>query len=286
MVRPIANERGISLQIDSVGQTTTVMADRQRLQQVLINLLSNAVKYNRANGSVSVSCTSYAGTTARISVVDTGLGIDKDQHYRVFAPFERLDNVGDVEGSGIGLALSRHLTDAMGGEIGMDSELGRGSTFWVDLPVAAQPADTFGAIEPGRADVAGSDVTERTVLQIEDNPANYRLVERILGRAFGVRLLTATSAAEGVAVAKAHHPDLILLDLHLPDLSGRDVLTELKRRPELRGVKVIILTADAHAGLSRQMKLAGAAGYLTKPFDIDDVLAHLDETLEAKGQHR
>src|SRR5262249_28735867 len=152
---------------------TTVMADRQRIRQILLNLLTNAVKYNRRGGTVTVACQSYDGTTARISVTDTGPGISQDQFDLVFAPFERLARDIEVEGTGIGLALSRNLAEAMGGSVGLDSRVGVGSTFWVDLPLA--PSVPAAGAEESPAPLPASpgfDAPLRTILQIEDNPAN------------------------------------------------------------------------------------------------------------------
>jgi PAS domain S-box-containing protein len=288
LLRPLATDAGVMLHAEGGPAEDHVLADRQRLRQILLNLLSNAIKYNHTDGDVWVGWQASDGYVA-VTVRDNGQGIAPEYQARLFTPFDRLGaEASGVEGTGIGLALTRALAEMMGGSITVESAPGQGSTFTVTL-VAAPAADTRlatpGDLEIGVSEDA-SDDPAATLLYIEDNAPNVRVVEELLKLRPEWRLVHAATGSLGIDLALSQPPDLILLDLHLPDLSGRDVLIELKRRPELRDVKVIILTADAHAGLSRQLILAGAAGYLTKPFDIDDVLAHLDEAVEAKGLKR
>jgi PAS domain S-box-containing protein len=288
LLRPLATDAGVSLHADGGPAEDHVLADRQRLRQILLNLLSNAIKYNHTDGDVWVGWQASDGHVA-VTVRDNGQGIAPEHHDRLFTPFDRLGAEGSgVEGTGIGLALTRALAEMMGGSISVESAPGQGSTFTVTL-VAAPAADAqlaaLGGLDIGISEDA-SGGPAATLLYIEDNAPNVRVVEELLKFRPEWRLVHAATGSLGIDLALSQPPDLILLDLHLPDLSGRDVLIELKRRPELRDVKVVILTADAHAGLSRQLILAGAAGYLTKPFDIDDVLAHLDEVVKAKGLKR
>jgi PAS domain S-box-containing protein len=284
LMNPLAVDAGVTLHPDGGAAAVHVLADRQRLRQILLNLLSNAIKYNHTGGDVWVGWQEADGRVA-LTVRDNGQGIPLEAQDRVFTPFDRLGAEGStVEGTGIGLALTRALAEMMGGTITVDSAPGKGSTFTVTLTEApAAPAAGVVDLEPADRDDA-ADEAQATLLYIEDNAPNVLVVEELLKFRPEWKLVHAASGSLGVDLAVSHRPDLILLDLHLPDLSGSDVLRELKRRPGLADIDVIILTADAHAGLSRQLKLAGAAGYLTKPFDIDDVLTHLDVAFEARGQ--
>jgi protein-histidine pros-kinase len=284
LMRPLAADTGVTLHADGGTADDHVLADRQRLRQILLNLLSNAIKYNHMDGDVWVGWQATNGHVA-LTVRDNGQGIALEHQDRLFTPFDRLGAEGSsVEGTGIGLALTRALAEMMGGAITVESMPGQGSTFTLQLvaaPVAEMQRAGIGGLVDSRDEAP--DRLKATLLYIEDNAPNVLVVEELLKLRPEWKLVHAATGSLGIELALSQRPDLILLDLHLPDLAGREVLAELKRRPEIRHVKVIILTADAHVGLSRQLIMAGASGYLTKPFDIDDVLAHLDEALEAKG---
>jgi PAS domain S-box-containing protein len=280
LIRPQAAARSIEI-LGAAPTNFYVLADRQRLQQVLLNLLSNAVKYNREGGTVSVACESSPPGRVRFAVTDTGNGIAAEMLDRLFRPFERLGAEGSgIEGTGLGLALSQRLVEAMGGTIVVKSMAGQGTTFTVELQCAdgapgtkevlqsAEPADS-------RTDVRG------TVLYIEDNLSNLRLVEWILARRPGVRLLSAMQGALGLELARDHRPDLIILDLHLPDLPGTEVLSRLLADATLRTVPVVILSADASPTQLSRLIGQGARGYLTKPLDVKQFLALVDELLQA-----
>ena len=256
-----------------------VLADRQRLQQVLLNLLSNAVKYNRRGGAVTVSCEGAAGYRLRIHVSDTGPGIAPDKLERLFTPFDRLGaEATGVEGTGLGLALSKHLVDAMQGMMHVRSQVGMGSTFSVELPLVKGPAaieDSLPVAASGPDD--DSDKARLKDLYIEDNASNLRLVERIMGRRPGVTLLSAMYGRVGLELAREHQPDLILLDRHLPDLLGDEVLRFLRGDPRTRDIPVVILSADASSSQMQRLLAAGARAYLTKPFDVGNLLKVVDE---------
>jgi signal transduction histidine kinase/CheY-like chemotaxis protein len=278
LVRPLAAGRGISLATAVVWQGH-VMADRQRLQQVLLNLLSNAVKYNRPEGAVTVSCDVASADRCRLSVADSGPGIAPERMPRLFTPFDRLDVPDEaVEGTGLGLALSKGLVELMGGTLRAESTLGVGSTFSVELPVATAPFRES-RVPEASASVADAAGATGSVLYIEDNPANLRLVERIVTRRPGVRLLSAVQGRRGLELARAHRPDAIVLDLHLPDIGGQEVLAALKADPGTREIPVVILSADATPSRSARLLREGAHAYLTKPLSVAEFLGVLDELL-------
>ncbi len=305
LIRPLANRQGIRL-IAGPGcqqEGAFVLADRQRLRQVLLNLLANAVKYNRAGGSVTLDgAPAPDGKRFRLSVGDTGVGIKPENLARLYTPFERLgaENT-DVEGSGMGLALSKRLTESQGGALGVKSELGVGTTFWVDLPIAAAPApeevrlfdpllhrNLFGAEDGSRpaerragaeSPAGASANAPRTLLHIEDNEANRLLIEMLVAQRPALRLLTASRGHEGLALAREHHPDLILLDLHLPDTAGEHVLQGLRADLATRDTPVVMITADATAVRRRQAYDQGANEFLTKPFNIGQFFKVLDSYL-------
>ncbi|MDQ3812685.1 MAG: PAS domain S-box protein, partial [Armatimonadota bacterium] len=284
LVRPLAARENIRLEEEKLRQCRShVMADQQRLKQVLINLLSNAVKYNRKGGSVTVSCTEAQENRIRIEVSDTGPGIAPEDMEKLFTPFERLNaERSEVEGTGLGLALSQRLVEAMGGTLGVESVPGHGSTFFIELPLAEAPMANMQqtAQDDLEADQSPAPRNVKTVLSIEDNLSNYRLIETILERRPGVKLLGAMQGGVGLDLAHQHHPDLILLDLHLPDIMGHEVLRRLRESPDTRDIPVVILSADATAPQIERLLAAGARNYLTKPLNVKEFFRVLDETLK------
>lgn len=256
-----------------------VVADRQRLRQILLNLVSNAIKYNRVGGTVWVE-QQVLGDTVAITVRDDGPGIPQALQDRLFTPFDRLGaEATGIDGTGIGLALTRSLAELMGGTVTAESAPGRGSAFTVTLPRAVA---THGSRAAGPdavlAGVSHDPATPvRTLLYVEDNAPNVEIIQHLLRLRPHWRLIHAGLGGLGLDLARANHPDLVLLDLHLPDRSGLDVLKSLKGDPTTCDVPVLILTADATAGQERRLLDAGAARYLTKPLDLRDVLGALDE---------
>ncbi|MGH2437448.1 MAG: response regulator, partial [bacterium] len=256
LVRPLAAERRISFEVTTrtIG-SRHAFADRQRLNQILLNLLSNAVKYNRDEGRVTIGCEDLPGGRLRVKVSDTGAGIPADKLTLLFQPFERLgaEQTG-VEGTGLGLTLSKALAEAMGGTLGVESEVDRGSTFWVELALA-DPVQ--GAAAPMRVHEAASahdSGVKGTVLYIEDNVSNRRLMERLVARRPGVRLVGVSQGQAGLDLARADPPDLILLDLHLPDMRGEEVLRRLWEDPRTRAIPVAVLSADATPAQAKRLR--------------------------------
>jgi PAS domain S-box-containing protein len=284
LVRPLAAQRSITLDDDlvTVCGTRYVLADRQRLAQILVNLLSNAVKYNREGGHVGLSCEDRPNSRARIKVSDTGAGIRPERLHLLFQPFERLGaEQTPIEGTGLGLMLSKGLAEAMGGTLGVESEVDRGSTFWVELALSEASAATTAPSARAHPYASGRDSgVTGTVLYIEDNISNRRLMERVLARRPGIRLVGAGQGQAGLDVARADRPDLILLDLHLPDISGEEVLRRLWEDARTRAIPVAVLSADATPAQIKRLLAAGASAYLTKPIDVGQVLQLLDDKLE------
>jgi signal transduction histidine kinase/ActR/RegA family two-component response regulator len=282
LIRPLADERGIQLVVDRAGSSDCyVFADRQRAKQVLLNLLSNAVKYNRPRGTVAVSCERPSDTRVSISVADTGIGIPAERLGMVFTPFERLGAEQTAEeGTGIGLALSKNLAEAMGGTLAVDSRLGQGSTFTFELPLVEGPVERHERLN-GPTEPAGEPAAPRqVVLHIEDNLSNLTLVERVLAHRAGIEVVAAMQGRLGLELAREHHPVLVLLDLHLPDMDGEQVLQRLRDDPATASTPVVIVSADATPGRVQRLVSAGAVGYLTKPIDVRELLRLLDEAIE------
>ncbi len=282
MIEPLALKSGIGLTFPCLDGTVFVKADRTRLKQVLINLLSNAIKYNRAGGSVEVICTVSATHRTRIGVHDTGDGLSPEQIAQLFQPFNRLgQESGSEEGTGIGLVVSKRLVELMDGEIGVQSTAGVGSVFWIELHATHAPQLVAVATEL-KAPVAArvpSEAPLHTVLCVEDNPANLMLVEKLLERRLDIRLLVAKDGIRGVETARAERPDVILMDINLPGISGLIALGILSEDPQTAGIPVIALSANA---MPRDIEKGLAAGffrYLTKPIKVNEFMDTLDSAL-------
>lgn len=277
MMTPQARERGIRVDIER-GDPLHVLADRQRLKQVALNLLSNAIKYNRAQGRVHVGFERADGRV-RIGVSDTGPGIPDDKKDGLFVPFERLGAEGsEIQGTGLGLALSKNLVEAMRGNLSVTTKTGEGSTFTVELLPSEDPMASMGAAEEYASERpyvrAGA-----KVLYIEDNLSNLRLVEQVLKLHTSAQLLTAMQGRIGLDLARRHHPDIVLLDLHLPDIPGDEVLRSLRKEEETRDLPIVMISADATRGTIRRLFEEGATDYMTKPLDVARFLEVVSEHL-------
>jgi signal transduction histidine kinase/ActR/RegA family two-component response regulator len=289
LMAPIAAERSVRITQDCAYPALAVYADRQRLSQVLVNLVSNAVKYNRRGGSVTVCCREEGTGQVSVVVSDTGPGILPEDLERIFVPFERLGAERTaVEGTGIGLSLARALTEAMHGQLTAASVPGQGAAFTVRLPRAPDPVHgPAGSLAPAAPAArphaeAGAGLS---VLYIEDNPANTELISRYLHDRPDTTLLSVTSGRAGLDCAVRDVPDVILLDLHLPDLPGEQVLRELKVEPATAAIPVIVLSADASGNVIHRALDHGVLAYLTKPIQLAE-LGELLDTCAAKARHQ
>jgi len=285
MIEPMSRKAGIAVRLIPPDCPWQVKADRTRLKQVLVNLLSNAVKYNRPGGSVDVHCHVMPGNRIRVGFQDTGEGLAADKLARLFQPFERLGReFGPEEGTGIGLVVSKRLVELMGGRIGADSVVGVGSLFWIELDastvVEAEDHVIVPFPVPLRAPATEApDQRVRTVLCVEDNPANLLLVGRLLERRPDMRLISAKDGRSGVELARRALPDVILMDINLPGISGITTLKILAGDPLTRHIPVIALSANAMPKDVASGLAAGFFRYLTKPIKVDEFMASLDLAL-------
>lgn len=284
LLAPIAAPRGIRLQ-QSIPADALVRADRTRLRQALLNLLSNAVKYNREQGQVHIELQPSAEGTVRIAISDTGFGIPAERLHELFKPFNRLDaDRSGIEGTGIGLTITRRMIELMQGRIGVDSVRGTGSTFWIELPTSEEDA-LAGVIDDGAE--AGDNAAPRAhgparrVLYIEDNPANLKLMAQILARRPNVELLTAHLPTLGLDLCHSTHPDLVVVDINMPGMSGYEVLHRLREHPDTEDIPVVAVTANAMPRDIERGLMAGFDDYLTKPLNINHLLRTLDRLLSA-----
>lgn len=279
MTAPIAGDRDVKMTVEPVDPDLHVMADQQRLKQVLLNLLSNGIKYNRVGGELRVRA-AVSDRRVRILVTDDGPGIEPEMRDRLFTPFDRLgiERQGHVEGTGLGLALSDRLANLMGGRLTLDETGERGTTFAIELDRVAPPEQTGEPAAPGTR--PARERGEVVTVCIEDNASNFELIRRIMEENHEARVYATIQGSIGIDLVREHQPDLVLLDLHLPDISGEEVLARLKGDERTRNIPVIIVSADATTGHQRRLVAAGALAYVTKPLDIKRFLAQVDRALD------
>ncbi len=282
MIEPQARRRGILLSFPAFEAPCFIRADRTRVKQVFVNLLSNAIKYNRVGGTVEVSCSAAAEPRTRISFRDTGEGLSADKLGHLFEPFNRLgQEAGGEEGTGIGLVVSRQLMELMGGAIGVLSTVGVGSVFWIELETASAPELAHSVAEHTTSATPSTTMAPKlfTVLCVEDNPANLTLVEKLVARRPELGLITARDGSRGIALARAHRPDVILMDINLPDIGGTTALRVLAEDRTTAAIPVIALSANAMPrDIARGLE-AGFFRYLTKPIRVGEFFEALDAAL-------
>jgi len=286
-IEPQAQKSGIRMTLPEIDGQCFIKADRTRVKQVLTNLLSNAIKYNRPGGSVVVECTVSAPQRVRISVTDTGAGMQPEHLAQLFRPFSRVgQETSAAAGAGIGLVVTKRLVELMGGAIGVRSHVGKGSVFWIELVTAAAPRLTAGdevripltgpVIRPGTA--------PRTLLYVEDNPANLQLVEQIIARRPDMRLLSARNGPLGIALARSARPDVILMDINLPGMSGIKAMQMLRAETVTAHIPVVALSANAIPRDIERGLEAGFFRYLTKPIKVAEFMDTLDVALKYAEQ--
>ena len=288
MIEPQAQTRGIRMTFPPFDVPCFVAADRTRLKQVLINLLSNAVKYNKAGGTVVVDCDRGTAERIRLNVRDTGAGLSPEKLAQLFQPFNRLGQEHSAEqGTGIGLVMSKRLVELMGGVLGVESSVGVGSVFWCELGAAAVPKLDVAAATPAvvAAGQPQPGASLRTLLYVEDNPANLKLVEQLIARRLTIRLLTAVDGNMGIQLARAHQPDVILMDINLPGISGIEALRILRDDPATAHIPVVALSANAMPRDIEKGLEAGFFSYLTKPINVKEFMVALDAALESVPAH-
>ena len=277
MIEAQARNRGIRMTFPHFALPVFVGADRTRVKQVLINVLFNAIKYNKPQGAVTVECTSPAPHSMRISIRDTGAGLTPAQLAQLFQPFNRLGREGDAEeGTGIGLVVTKRLVELMGGTIGAESTVGIGSVFWIELKTADAPQ--FTERESAAAAVAAvpDGTVLRTLLYVEDNPANLELVEQLIARRADLRLLSAGTGILGIQSARANRPAVILMDINLPGMSGIEAMKILRTDPATAHIPVIALSANAMPHDIAKCLEAGFFNYLTKPIKVGEFMDALE----------
>lgn len=291
MIEPQAQQHRIEVTFPHLDEPLYVHADQTKVKQVLINLLSNAIKYNRVGGAVMVECAMRGANRLRVSVKDTGVGLAPEQLAQLFQPFNRLgQESGAEEGTGIGLVVTKQLVELMGGVIGFESSVDVGSVFWFELPTSSAPKRVAGSIGETGADAQDQvavyeSSSQRTLLYVEDNPANLALVEELIGLRSDLKLLTAIDGNVGIQFARAYQPDMILMDIKMPGLSGFGALEVLRQDPATAHIPVMALSANAiPRDIARGME-AGFFSYLTKPIKVREFMAALDVALRYAAEN-
>ena len=285
MIEPQAENSHIQLTFPQPDCPYLVKADKTRVKQVILNLLSNAIKYNRTGGSIDVKCSTNTADRIRISVHDTGEGLSSEQLTQLFLPFNRLgQEAGAEKGTGIGLVVCKRLVELMGGTIGVESTVGLGSEFWFELLLDVTPQFAVDDILlTGKTPQGQENVAPRTLLYVEDNPANLLLVEQIIKGRPDFTMLSAHDAKQGIALARSHRPDIILMDVNLPGISGIQALKILREDPATLYIPVIAVSANAMPSDIEKGLKSGFFRYLTKPIRVGELMNALDDALKSSN---
>jgi PAS domain S-box-containing protein len=284
LIHSMAEDRGIEITVgNSFDETIEIRTDHTRFRQSLLNLITNAIKYNRPNGTVTLDCHETPGAMLHINVADTGNGISENMLDDLFQPFNRLgaENT-EIEGTGIGLTITKQIIEAMDGHIGVDTKIGEGSTFWIELPLSERKLIDEGAAgtqETGYDTKPLPDI-EGTVLYVEDNPANLQLMEMIIERVEGLSMISAHNAELGIELAKSRYPNLIILDINLPGMDGYDALKKLKNIEKTKDIPIIALSANAMVRDIERGINAGFKQYLTKPIKVEEVVSAIKNVIQ------
>jgi signal transduction histidine kinase/ActR/RegA family two-component response regulator len=284
MIGPQAQQRCITVTFPVLDKSSYIRADRIRLKQVLINLLSNAIKYNSKQGKIEVICTESKPRRIRVSIKDSGAGLNPEQLSQLFQPFSRLgQEAGAEEGTGIGLVVAKRLVELMGGNMGVESTVGTGSTFWFELISVAEPHLSVEEVDPAELiqPVVSREAQLHTVLYVEDNPSNLKLVKQIIARHSDMRLLTAVDGLSGIEIARKSQPDVILMDINMPGMNGYKALEILKSDPTTAHIPVLALTANAMPRDIKKGMEAGFFRYITKPIMVNELMEALNVALES-----
>jgi len=285
MIEPQAQKSGIHINFLPFDKTWFANADRTRVKQVMINLLSNAIKYNREHGTVEVVCSESSSGRIRITIKDSGVGLSQEKVTQLFQPFNRLgQEFGTEEGTGIGLVVTKQLIELMGGTIGVKSTDGVGSEFWIELIRDVMPQlVNANDLPTERVSRAMGSVAPRTMLYVEDNPANLMLVEQIIEDHPHLRMLSAHDGRQGIALARAHLPDVILMDINLPGISGFQAQQLLRDDPATAHIPILAISANAMPRDIEKGLEAGFFRYLTKPININEFMSAMDDALKISG---
>jgi CheY-like chemotaxis protein len=285
----MATRAGIELAPAAVPEEVpNVLVDRTRLAQILMNFGSNAIKYGNPGGHVRFEIARPSRTAVKISVVDDGIGIPADKRDKIFEPFQRAgQETGPIEGTGIGLAISKRLSELMKGRVGFTSEAGRGSTFWIEVPVYDPTTGAMVVAEEARAvkpAVLTGDGPRHKIIYVEDNPSNIAFMRELMDDLPKIELLTAPNAELGIELIRAHLPAVVIMDVNLPGMSGFEAVQRLRAWPETRNIPVIGLSAAALPRDTARAKEIGFYRYLTKPVKVDQLTGVLEELLEGAAK--